>query len=114
MSKLLKVTLLLALAVGSFGAYRYVAARGTQSTKRQVQVPPPSFNVKISDVLSTRHVLEGTYNNTSSYESSVSAGTWTSLDTPLTVACPGTTGTCTIQLDGWVESGDGTSTNNQN
>jgi len=84
MSKLLKVTLLLVLAVGSFGLYS-----GAQDSP---------------EALATKHVLEGTYINNGNFNGSVSAGTWTPVDTKLTVPCPGTSGTCTIEADMWVDN----------
>jgi len=89
MSKLFKVTLLLVLAVGSLSTYSAAQA--------------------------TKHVLEGTYNNNGSLEEvSVPVDTYTPIDTKLTVTCPGTSGTCTIQADMWIENGGETSSDNAN
>jgi hypothetical protein len=93
MSKLLKVALLLAFAVGLFGAYRYGAAQ---------------------DALATKHVLQGTYNNNGGYSGSFPVNVFAPVDTQLTVACPGQSGTCTIQADMWVENGGETFSVNYN
>jgi hypothetical protein len=97
MNKLLKVTSLLALAVGSCGVYSAAQA--------------------VEQALATKHVLEGTYNNDGEYNGSVghvSAETYTPIDTQLTVACPGSSGTCTIQADMWIENGGESSSDNYN
>ncbi|MFY9904814.1 MAG: hypothetical protein WBD45_19325 [Terriglobales bacterium] len=84
MNKLAKVTLLLALAVGSFSLYS-----GAQD---------------LQETLATKHVLQGTYINNGNYNANVPAATYTPIDTKLTVACPGTSGTCTIEADMWVDN----------
>jgi len=114
MSKLLKVTLLLALAVGMFGAYRHIAAQETEASKAKSPILPPTFDVQVSqdpNALATKHVLQGTYNNNGVFgPGTVSGSTSTPIDAQLTVLCPGTSGTCTIQADMWVENGGQTST----
>jgi hypothetical protein len=103
MSKLLKVSLLLVLAVGLFGAYRYGAAQEKES--------PPTSDAQISpDVtIATKHVLQSTYNNNGVYSGGViscdPSPCWTPIDNQLTVVCPGKTGTCTIQADMWITNG---------
>ncbi len=95
MNKLLKVTSLLALTVGSYGVYSAAQA--------------------VEQALATKHVLEGTYNNNGTYTGgAVAADTYTPIDTELTVACPGTSGTCTIQADMWIENGGESSSLNAN
>jgi len=84
MNKLSKVTLLLALAVVSFGVYS-----GAQA---------------IPETTATKHVLEGTYINNGNHNATVPAATYTPVDTKLTVSCPGTSGTCTIEADMWVDN----------
>lgn len=116
MSKLLKVSLLLAFAIALFGAYRYGQA---QDALMPGQGPdrPPTFDVENSaepDGVATKHALEGTYNNTGLAEVTTSAGVYTPIDTQLTVVCPGTSGTCTIQGDFWMENGNASTSNNEN
>jgi len=120
MSKLLKVTLLLAFAVGLFGAYRYGAAREAGPSQVRASIHFPTFDVQVSPeaTLATKHVLEGTYNNSGLFEGTggefVAANTFTAIDTSLTVVCPGTSGTCTIQADMWIVNGAVSSSDNQN
>jgi hypothetical protein len=107
MNKLMKVTLLLAFAVVSFGAYRYGAAQERAPHRGLVPIALPTFDAQISqspDALATKHILEGTYINSGFYGGIVSAETTVPIDTKLTVACPGTSGTCTIEADMWVQS----------
>jgi hypothetical protein len=117
MSKILKATLLLALAVGSFGAYRHIAAQEAGANKGRAPIQWPTFDVLISqepNALASKRVLQGTYNNLGHYDNSVAGDTFTPIDTQLTVSCPGTSGTCTIQADMWVENGDATTAGNSN
>jgi hypothetical protein len=119
MSKLLKVTLLLVVAIGFFGAYRYGAAQETGSNKGR-RLTPPTFDVQVSqdpNVLALNHVLDRTYINNGSYGPvTVAASSWTPIDNQLTVQCPGTSGsgTCTIQADMWISNGGRTTTDNSN
>jgi hypothetical protein len=82
MHKILKVTSLLALAVASLGIYS-----GAQTP-----------------ALATSHVIKGTYINNGNYNSNVAAATFTPIDTALSVSCPGTSGTCTIEADMWIQN----------
>jgi hypothetical protein len=100
MSKLLKVTLLLALAVGLFGAYRHIAAQEDEPSRSRARMTPPTFDVQVSQepsALATNHALEKTYINHGFSGIAISPSTYTPIDTQLTVLCPGTSGTCTIQ-----------------
>jgi hypothetical protein len=59
-------------------------------------------------VLSTKHVVEGWYINSGLDTNNggfVSPAELFPIDSPLTVVCPGTTGTCSIQADMWVMNG---------
>ena len=90
MNKLAKVMLVLALAVGSFCVYS-----GAQE----------------APALATNHVLKGTYITNGNYNATVPAATYTPIDTQLIVSCPGTSGTCTIEADMWVDNFGGGSGN---
>ena len=83
MNRILKVTSLLALAVVSFCVYS-----GAQET---------------SATLSTTHVLKGTYITNAQGNIGVPATTLVGIGPVLTVSCPGTTGTCTVQADLWIK-----------
>jgi hypothetical protein len=52
-----------------------------------------------------KHVLKNMYNNTCGASCSLStlASGFTAVDSATTVSCPGTTGTCLIQADQWVQ-----------
>src|SRR5271166_2257359 len=82
MNKILKVTSLLALAVASFSIYS-----GAQQ----------------SQAVSTNHVLKGTYITNAQGNINIAATTLTGIGPVLTVSCPGTTGTCTVQADLWIK-----------
>jgi hypothetical protein len=114
MNKLLKVTLLLVLVVGFFGAYRYGAAEDEGRAEGQGPLPPSFDTQVISDGASVKHILEGTYINSGLYESTTSAGVYTPIDSATTVQCPGTSGTCTISADMWAANGNANTTDNEN
>jgi len=117
MSKVLRVTILLAFAIGLFGAYRHIAAQEAGSSTGRVRFTPPKFDVQISQdpkALATKHALQGSYNNNGDYSTSVAASTYTPIDSQLTVACPGTSGTCTIQADMWIGNGNANFSGNVN
>jgi hypothetical protein len=114
MRKPMKATLLLAFAVGLFGAYRYSAAQEGGSPRGLVAIPLPTLDIQISqdpEALATKHVLEGTYINRGFYGAVVAPETTAPIDPQLTVACPGTSGTCTIAADMWVQSNASSSDN---
>ena len=58
----------------------------------------------------TKHVIKGMYNTSADLEATMVAGL-NAIDGANTVSCPGTSGTCLIQADQWVQadvaSGDG-------
>jgi hypothetical protein len=60
----------------------------------------------------TKHVLKVTYFTDSVASAHLSGGGNTPLDTPTTIVCPGTTGTCMIRADALVLLGQSGSTGN--
>jgi hypothetical protein len=64
---------------------------------------------------SSRHALRGTYIDEGSYMPAliVPAGMWTNVGNPVTLTCPGMSGTCTVQLDAFIQNGNGMSMGNQ-
>jgi hypothetical protein len=115
MSKLLKVTLLVIFAVGLIGAYRNDAAQEGRTGLGRNSIHFPRFAAEISpDALATKHVLEGTYNSSGNFDATVTPSNATAISLPLTISCPGTTGTCTIQADMWIQNGAQTSNHNTN
>lgn len=107
MNRLLKLGLLMALVIGLFGAYRYVSAQEGQSTARgSAATKAPVLQVDVPNIASTKHVLQGTYVNSGNYgDVAFPANTFSAIDPALTVTCPGTTSTCSIQADMWVQNG---------
>lgn len=115
MSKLLKGILLLTFSVGLIGAYRYGAAQETGTTLARTSIHFPTFAVEIStEALATKHALEGTYISAGNFDATITPSNATAVSPPLTVSCPGTTGTCTIQADMWIQNGAQTSNHNTN
>src|SRR5215469_18783758 len=99
-----------ALALALFGTSGQAAAQ--ESPNGSAASRAPSFHVNIPTTPSTKEVLQGTYINSGVAGISVPADTYTPIDNLLTVVCPGTTGTCSIQADMWVQNGGtGTSGN---
>jgi len=112
MNRLVKIGLVIGLAVVMFGTYRYVSAQEGQSGKARGYDTAPTFHVDIPEVIATKHVLQSTYLNSGDLGgASFPANTFTPVDTQLTVVCPGTSGTCSIQADMLVQNGAGGSGN---
>jgi hypothetical protein len=106
MKKLLRVGLLAALAIVSFGAYRHASAQEGQSARGSEATQAPASNVDNPATLATKHVLQATYVNSGNYgDVFVNGGAFVPVDTQLTVLCPGTSGTCSVQADMLVENG---------
>jgi hypothetical protein len=115
MNRLFKIGLLMALVIGLFGAYRYVSAQQGQAELWRGSTHAPTFNVDIPNVLAPHHVLQATYINSGFFGGAViSANTFTPIDTQLTVLCPGTSGTCSINADMLVQNGNATVGSNNN
>jgi len=91
MTRILNVGLFAVLAIALFGLR-------TMEGQDAVSVPAPAVN----------HTLKGTYINSGIDTNNggfVSPAEIFPIDNPLTVVCPGTTGTCSIQADMWVMTG---------
>lgn len=101
-----------ALALALSGAFSQAAAQ--ESPNGGAASRAPSFHVNIPAAPSTKEVLQGTYINSGVAGISVPANTFTPIDNLLTVVCPGTTGTCSIQADMWVQNGFAFSSGNSN
>jgi hypothetical protein len=114
MNKLFKIASVIVCVVTFFGASRYVSAQSHRDGSGNA--PAPAVHEQTpSPSLATRHVLEGTYINSGSlFETAIPANTFTPIDTQLTVACPGTTGSCTIEADMLVQNGFSTAASNNN
>jgi hypothetical protein len=57
------------------------------------------------------HVLERTYISTGALFTFFPASFASAVDKPQTITCPGTSGTCTIQADHWIEVSETTNGN---
>jgi hypothetical protein len=87
MNIVIRLGLLIPLAIGLSGVYRSVSAQEA--------------------AMATKHVLQATYIDSGYYGSAglyAPANVSTPIGNPLTVSCPGTAGTCTIQADLWIQS----------
>jgi hypothetical protein len=114
MNRLLKVGLLMALVIGLSGVYRHVSAQAGQVSLWRGS-DAPTFQVDTPAALATNHVLKGTYINSGSlHGTAIPAATFTAIDNPLTVSCPGTTGTCSINAAMLVQNGGSTASSNVN
>jgi hypothetical protein len=109
MNRIIRAGLLLlaALAIVLFGAYRHASAQGGQSAARGSEATQaPVSSVDSPATLATKHVLQATYVNSGNYgDVFVNGGPFVPVDTQLTVLCPGTSGTCSVQADMLVENG---------
>jgi hypothetical protein len=110
MNRFMKIGLLMALVIALFGTYRFVSAQDRQTGPPTAKMPDslPIF----SDVSppAVKEVLQGTVSNAArpAFFSSLGSGT-VAIDSPTTVTCPGTSGTCTIEFDQNMQLTGGTS-----
>jgi hypothetical protein len=100
MNRFAKVGLLMVLVVALFGTYRFVSAQDRQLGPPTAKMPdslPTSSEVPPPVV---KQVLQGTAINASrpTFFAAFGAGT-VPIDSPTTILCPGTSGTCTIEFD---------------
>jgi hypothetical protein len=110
MNRIFKIALLAACVVGSFGAYRFVAAQESQAGPERSRVNFPNFSgqsMAEPHSVGTNHVLDRTYIANGNYGMFVAASTNVQIGPQITVECPGTSGTCTIQADMWIQNGNG-------
>jgi hypothetical protein len=107
MNRFVKTGLLMVLAFVLLGAYRYVSAHEERSQAGKAGPPPPVFNMSPSggiDVAATKHALSTTYLTSGTLGGgALPPGIFTPIDAPQTISCPGTSGTCTIVADHWIE-----------
>jgi hypothetical protein len=115
MKKLLRAGLVATLAIVLFGAYRHASAEEGRSARGSEATEAPVSSVDNPVTLATKHVLQATYVNSGNYgDVLVTGGPFVPVDTQLTVLCPGTSGTCSIQADMLVENGGASSPLNTN
>jgi hypothetical protein len=101
----------MALALVLFGAYRHVSAQGESNRGNPPASAPISHKAPISHntikaSVATKENLVGTYFVQGFQNFTFFPGNeYTAVDSPLAVNCPGTSGTCTIVADMWVQTG---------
>jgi hypothetical protein len=101
MNRFVKIGLLMVLAVALFGTYRFVSAQEKESGP-PTGVAPGQVSAPAGEsyVLATKHVLQGTYTNFARPGSGTPFGSGVvAIDSPTSISCPGTSGTCTIEYD---------------
>jgi|SRR6516164_3752302 hypothetical protein len=105
------------MGVALLGIGHYATAQNRDAGKalsaseaiNQLKAQP---DVVAAPLQAVNHVLKGTYISSGTLGGAfLPPGTYSAVDAPQTITCPGTSGTCTIQADHWVEL-SGTTANN--
>jgi hypothetical protein len=109
MNKFAKLFLLAVLTAGLLASTSVLA----QDAQGRPPVKPPVVRLTHLPPAAVKHVGGGTYVNTGTYAASIPAATFTAIDAPITVTCPGTTGTCLLQADQWIQTGAGSTSANE-
>ena len=112
MNNFAKLTLLAALTAGLL-SFSVSAQDLTSSRQGRPPINPPVFKVNRVPPAAVKHIGNGVYINTGVKAVTIPAATYTPIDAPITVTCPGTTGTCLLQADQWIQTGFGTTTFNE-
>jgi hypothetical protein len=106
---------LVAMLVALIGVGRYVSAQDDAPGKApSARAVSASAGLVVAPVAAVNHSLQRTYisSGTDSGASFPGGYVLTAVDSPQSVFCPGTSGTCTIQADHWVEM-QGSTTRNE-
>ena len=112
MNNFAKLTLLAALAAGLLSTS--VSAQDANSSRQgRPPINPPVFKVNRVPPAAVKHVGNGAYINSGVYGTTILAATFTPINAAITVTCPGSTGTCLLQADQWIQTGLGTTTFNE-
>lgn len=105
--KELRGLLVLVVLVLAFGVYRHASAQGERSRAGMIGPLPPVMSAPSSQeaaVSPPKHALVATYiSNGNLGGFFINHDTFVPIDSPQTITCPGTSGTCLIQADHWVE-----------
>ena len=102
----------MALALVLFGAYRNVSAQEESKRGNPPASAPVSHNA-MAPSFATNHVLERNYLVHGTLNGIFfPANTYTAVDSPLKVQCPGMSGKCTIVADMWVQTGNANAEHN--
>lgn len=105
---------LLAMLVALIGVGRYVSAQDDAAGKApSAGAVSASAALAAPLVAAVNHSLQRTYisSGTDNGASFPGSFVFTAVDSPQSVSCPGTSGTCTIQADHWVEMQGSTTSN---
>jgi len=107
-----KITLLAVLTAGLLSVS--VAAQDESSSSMgRPPVAPPRMRPTLLAPAAVKHLGSGTYINTGVFGTTVAAGTFTPVDSAITVSCPGATGTCLLQADQFIQTGAGSTSGNE-
>jgi len=84
-----------------------------QDAQARPPLKPPVMRLTHLPPAAVKHAGQGVYINTGNVGTTVAGGTYTAVDAPITVLCPGTTGTCLLQADEWLQTGQGSTAGNE-
>jgi len=114
MNRFLKIAGFLALAFALIGAVSFVSAHSS-SGRGRVLATPPVFAQHPSDTpqTATKHSLQGTYLSVGNgFGTSIPSFTYTPIDSPVTVTCPGPVGSCTLLANQFLVTQGSSASNN--
>lgn len=112
MNRIFSMSFLLVLALVLAGTSNYALGQGNASRGAKVEAQAPVFPVSRVAPSSPNHKLVSTHLvEGNGFSTAIPAATFTPIDTPLTVNCPGP-GTCTLLTNQWVATNGSTASNN--
>jgi len=109
MYKSAKLSLLAVLTAGLFASASMLA----QDAQARPPLKPPVMRLTHLPPVAVKHTGNGVYINTGNLATTIPAATFTAVDAPITVVCPGTSGNCLLQADEWIQTGLGSTTFNE-
>lgn len=114
MKRFLQFAIPLVLAVVVVGTYNLVSAQGQKPRPGRVEAVPPVFaSSALPPAVAIRHYPQGVYLSTGNgFGTFINAATFTPVDAAVTLSCPGTSGTCTVLANQFVETNGSTTNNN--
>ena len=105
-----KLTLLAVLTAGLFASTSMLAQ---DASAARPSVNPPVVRLTHVPPAAVKHIGNGVYINSGVFGTTIAAATFTPVDAPITVVCPGTSGSCLLQADQWIQTGAGSTTFNE-
>ena len=105
-----KLTLLAVLTAGLFASTSVFAQ---DASGARPPVKPPVMRLTHLPPVAVKHGGIGVYINTGNLTTTVAGGGYTAVDAPITITCPGTSGSCLLQADQFMQVGLGTTTGNE-